>query len=175
MYVAAGETPTGIWASIEAQNAGYVAGNWQNHLVCTPKSETTQTSNPTDIWCSLQLNKWRINWPGLGSYSRLSFTAYSYMGFIGWEDFSFFLMMWDASHTTNFYTGTVLHAFENWDEARRITLEWNMDDAGLSSHLNTDIYLELVGRKTHDIAVPYVNTWGIKLYEFLMVTANCPL
>ncbi|MBU8871391.1 MAG: hypothetical protein KOO60_11055 [Gemmatimonadales bacterium] len=176
MHVYAGETALSHWASIEAQNTGYIAGNWQSHLVCTPNSEKWEVSHPYDDMIGgmgkEQLNLWRITWPALGSYTRLSFTALSGPDWLGEHKFDFGIRLYDADYTASFYDGTVLESFDQ-EEAKRITFHWDMDDSGLAAHIDTGIYIQLFGGR--ELYNPLDWGWTFRFYEFLIVTANCPL
>lgn len=164
MHLYPDETPTGMWASIEAQNAGLVAGNWQNHLICTRDSWQLDTFGQYPH--VEQVNQWRMRWPRLGSYSRLSFSAWAsptYRDYI--------LRLWPSNYSAPLYvaTITVLPLLHAWG---RVTFEWSMDKAGLSSHLNTAVWVELLS--TREEEWPY-DTWNLYTKRFCLVTANCPL
>lgn len=173
MHIEPGETPTGLWASIEAQNAGIVAGNWQNHLVCAPSSETMSVTC-INSWLVREANAWRMRWPVLGSYSRLSFWAYAQDFRVGvFNQMDFYVNLWNAGHSEIFYAGTVTESCVE-GQTRRITLEWDMESTGLSGHINTNIFVELKARRTIN-NFPASNIWTFRMNEFTLVTANCPL
>ena len=161
MHLYPNETPTGMWASIEAQNAGLVAGNFQNHLICTRDDWRIYTSSLVAGW--EQINQWRMRWPRLGSYSRLSFSAQGAGGY----DVYYVLRLWDAAYTGVFYaaTTTVAQPSGVW---RPVVFEWSMDDAELSSHVNTALFVELLTRRLY---LP----WDLYTKRFCLVTASCPL
>jgi hypothetical protein len=166
MHVEPGDTPTGVWASIVAQNTGLVAGNWQSHLVCSPSSEPMYVYGSHDAHS--QVNQWRTYWPKLGSYSRLSFLvdiADDLAGF--WE---FTVRLWDAGYGSVFYHGTVTAKLEG-EGYNTVTLEWSMADSGLSSHINTNMSVELITWPTFFI----YGYWGMYVKMFSIYTANCPL
>jgi hypothetical protein len=171
MHVYPGETALGVWASIEAQNAGLVAGMWQSHLVCSSDLWTWEVSggfNP--VW----LNQWRVTWPQLGSYSRLSFWANARSGFLGGRELKFCAWFYDAGYTAVFgNSGTAVVEWET-DDTRRISLEWDMASATLAPHLGEAIFVELVAWRPYEVS-PEPESWTVRMNEFLLITANLPL
>lgn len=169
MHIYPGEMPTGVWASIEAQSAGYVAGIWQNHLACSPWGEIWEVTHQDDYHYPLQLQQWRVNWPPLGSYARLSFTVQK---FGAWHWFEFIVRLWNDSYSATFYDGTVTKEMYSGD-SDRITFEWDVGKCALADHMETNMYVEVLGMLT----VPdpgYPESWRCDVSEFLMITANRP-
>lgn len=175
MHVYPGETPTGVWASIEAQNAGVVAGNWQNHLECTPSTDVLEAGVAL-VWTEVQVEQWRMRWPKLGSYTRLSFwAAADTWPAIADYNMDFYVRLWNAGYTATFYAATVTQEFEySVGLKHRITFDWDMSGANMSSHIDTNIFIELVAKKTVSNH-PGSETWVYNFNEFLIVTANRPL
>ena len=170
MHIHPDHVPTGMWASIEAQNAGIVAGNWQSHIVCTPYSEEVVTSG---LWSSFnyeQINNWNIRWPRLGSYTRLAFRS---VAPDWWGSTDYVVRLWNDSHSATFYDATVVLTHNSNDYTERIVFEWDMEGADLSSWLNKYISIQLLARPTEDQSLP--GGWLIKVREFSMYTANRPL
>uniref|UniRef100_A0A6M3ITL6 Uncharacterized protein n=1 Tax=viral metagenome TaxID=1070528 RepID=A0A6M3ITL6_9ZZZZ len=175
MHVYPGETALGVWASIEAQNAGLAAGMWQSHLVCSSDLWTREVEQANPVWVERQLNLWRVPWPHLGSYSRLSFWAHMYGGFLAWNDFDFRVKLWDSAYTATFWSGSVTYSFDyDTAETHRVFLEWDMGEATLAPHLGEAIFVELTGIK-HSHVEPEGLAWSLRMNEFLLITANLPL
>jgi hypothetical protein len=170
MHIQGGEIPTGIWASIEAQNAGIVAGNWQNHIACSPTTEIREVEKtPYDADYQM-LNIWRFYWPRLGSYTRLSFTAYNSFGMDDPSPFRFVVHFKQAEAPYSMiYYGTVTETF-GVEQAKRITMEWDLSDTG-HGYFNDDVYVQVSGGRGGDAG----NGWKMRMNEFVLVTANCPL
>ena len=171
MHIYPGDSPTGVWASIEAQNAGLVAGMWQNHMLCSPNSEILEVEQGAPVWVEKRLNIWRFPWPQLGSYSRLDFWLNASTGWDGWNLFNVYLRMWDPGYTAPFHTATYTKSFE-LGQTRRVTFEWDMETATLAPHLDEAIFLEIVGRKTEYAGY---HSWTVRMNQFLLITANLPL
>lgn len=167
MHVYPGEVPTGLWASLEAQNGGYAAGNWQCHLFSTPGSEWWQVEKSEPNWEWETLNFWRPGkWPRLGSYAHLSFWA---------EDveqagkFGFVLQIGVISGDW-FHAATVNYDFPA-EGGEQITFQWNMEDSDLKNHLDDGIKIRLLGHNRVDGAAA---VWILKMNKWCMYTANCP-
>jgi hypothetical protein len=168
MHLYPDETPTGIWASIEAQNTGLVAGNFQNHLVCTPYSEAIEVEHWWFGHSPQKLNYWRPRWPRLGSYTRLSFRSFA--AAVRWQ---YTVQLWDAGHSAVFYDATVAVEHNDVDFVERITLEWDMEESGLASHLNTNISMYLYAKPLFPAPNP-PGLYTMQVREFTIVTANRP-
>ena len=169
MYVHPGDRPTGVWASIEAQNAGIIAGNWQCHLMSSPAHNWWEVQHSSPGWDVEMLNFWRLNWPRLGSYTHLSFWAKN-IELV--DKYSFVLQIGVQGAGDNwFHAATVNYNFKD-DERTKITFQWNMEDSNLNDHLDDDIKMRVLGYRRVEEGQPY--GWIIKMNKWCMYTANCP-
>ena len=167
MHIHPDHVPTGMWASIEAQNAGIVAGNWQSHIVCTPYSEELVVEKWGPGYQYEQINSWNIRWPRLGSYTRLAFRSFAadfYWNYVVW--------LWNDSHSATFYDATVVLKHNSDDYVERVVFEWDMEGADLSGWLNKNITVELIARPLDNSSAN--DDWALGLREFSIYTANRP-
>lgn len=172
MHVYPGDRPTGLWASIEAQNAGIVAGNWQSHLVCSPDIDMVEIDKYDPSPLPQQLNQWRVRWPRLGSYSRLSFWSLADAKGIGAApEWDYILRLWDGAYTTNFYSATLVLWHNEITYTERVAIGWDMEESGLSSYIDTDIFVEIIAMPSEDPD----QDWTMRANEFSLYTANRPL
>lgn len=172
MHIYPGDSPTGVWASIEAQNAGLVAGMWQNHMLCSPDSEILEVQKAAiydpDV---AELNLWYFTWPQLGSYSRLSFWANNVIGMGDTEaPYEFYLRLWDLDGAGIFWVGTWRQAFST-GQTHRISMEWDMETVGLDAYLGGTMAIQLAGGRSSNPE----NGWTVRMNQFLLITANLPL
>lgn len=133
MHIYPGETPTGLWASLMAQNLGHIRGNYTCHMECSDTAIIRTAGDPFGGWA--MLNSFDLPWPMLGSHARLSYYFNLYEGHTGVFRHGVYIwvgegLLWQSAY---YYTEDM-----NVGDTERIAFEWTMEEAGLDAHLDDE-------------------------------------
>jgi hypothetical protein len=165
MHVYPGEIPTGVWASLMAQNLGHIKGNFTCHMESSPMYDIDVIGGFSG-WALA--NSFDLPWPPLGSYARIGYYFYVSAG-AGEADFVHGLYVWVVGETDPIFEKLVYTPNMDVGEATRVTFEWTMIEAGLDQYFDDEKVRVNVWSARQDGQL-----WEARVNEWLFCVANRP-
>ena len=177
MHIYPDDPASALWASLEAQNAGYIQGMYQNNMLCTPMSHVIEVEKTWVHTYSQQLNIFHfLRWPLLGSYTQLSFDVKNIQQLQGAYDddgpHMFVVYLRAGFNSPSIYRGTITEYFEP-DETKRITFRWTMEEATLDDELEQIIVVNVIANRYLEEFREH--GWILETKLWSMYTASLPL